>query len=74
MSAITATRRYFFRSPGGTEHGPADAMRQTTGTSLFSGPINMIIPLLCIVWQLSVPLVILVAYWKRRLSLADRVP
>jgi hypothetical protein len=46
-------------------------MRRTTGTGVFGGLVNMTIPLLCIVWVWTVPLGILIAYWKRRLNVTQ---
>jgi hypothetical protein len=44
-------------------------LRRTTGVGVFDGPISLIVPFMVLAWQAVAPLIILAAYWKRKLAL-----
>ena len=46
-------------------------LRRSTGQSLFSGPVNMVVPVVAMIWQATVPLALLIAFWKKLLTLSQ---
>lgn len=44
-------------------------LRRSTGRTVFSGPVNMVVPVVAMIWQATVPLALLIAFWKKMLTL-----
>jgi hypothetical protein len=46
-------------------------LRRSTGQSMVLGPGNMLVPMVAMIWQATVPLALLIAYWKKVLTLGQ---